>query len=102
MIQEDLNIIFDESGFAERRNLNGTPNIICLVGDKNTGRSELDGLWVTMFEVMFKKADILLPIKNKKTTFDGVSYMVENIKDDGSVITVIFSSPRDGAMLNKV
>lgn len=102
MFTEDLNIFFDLNGFATKHTIAGTPNIVCIVGDKTTGRSELDGQWVTMFEVMVKKADITAPEKRKKLNFDGTTYTVENVKDDGAVLTITLSIAREGAVLNQV
>jgi hypothetical protein len=103
MFVEDLNIFFDLEGFASKHTIDGTPDIVCIVGEKTSGHSELDGTWVSMFEVVVKKADLVtLPEKREKMSFDGVSHTIENIKDDGSVYTITLSTARPGAVLNQI
>jgi hypothetical protein len=102
MFAESLSAFFDLSGFATLHTIAGTPNIVCIIGDKTTGRSELDGTWISMFDVMVKKSDITAPVKNRKLSFDGTSYAVENVKDDGAVLTITLSDAREGTVLNQV
>lgn len=109
MIPADLavelvdSIFSTESGFATTHTVNGVAGIVCVVGEKTTGHSNLDGAWVTMFEVMFKTADIAtIPEKRKKMLFDGATYTVENVKDYGEVLTITLSLAREGAVLNEL
>jgi hypothetical protein len=100
---ELLATIFDiNEGFATTHTVAGVSGIVCIVGDRTTGHSQLDGQWVTMFDVMTKKADVVSPEKRKKLAFDGVTYTVENVKDDGAVLTITLSLAREGAVLNQV
>ncbi len=102
IVAELLDTIFDLNGIATKHMINGVPDLVCIVGVKNTGRSPLDGTKVTMFEVMVKKTDISFPEKRKKLNFDGTTYTVENVKDDGAVITITLSSFREGQVMSEV
>jgi len=101
MITEDLTVFFDLNGFASTHTIAGV-SVVCVVGDRTTGNSVLDGSRVTMFDVLVKKTDITEPEKRKKIIFDSVSYTVENVKDDGSVLTITLSIEREGTVLNQI
>ena len=94
----DPAIIFDLNGFASTHLVNGVSRVV-VVGDKTSGRSEIDGSWVEMFDVDIKKTDLATaPTKRQKMTFDGFSYSVEHVKDDGQIYTVTLSTARVGEL----
>jgi len=95
MIQEDLGITFDLGGFASSHVIDGVP-VVCVVGDKISGRSEVDDAWIEMFEVLIKAADITEPHVRQKMVFDGVTYSVDAVKVDSSVFTVNLALPKPG------
>ena len=98
MIEPDLSIIFDLNGFASTHTINGVP-LVVVVNDKITGRSDIDGSWVEMFDVDIKKTDLATaPARRQKITFDGVSYTVDQVKDDGSIYTITLSTARVGEL----
>lgn len=96
MITEDLSAFFDLNGFASTHTVGSTAGVICIIGETITGRSELDGSMVTMFDVMIKKTDITAPRKWQKLSFDSVSYTIDSVKDDGAVYTITLSTARLG------
>ena len=98
MIEPDLNIIFDLNGFASTHTINGVP-LTVVVGDKITGRSEIDGSWVEMFDLEIKKTDLASPPSiRQKMTYDGASFTVDQVKHDGFTYVVTLSNPRVGEM----
>lgn len=107
MITENLDIFFDTAGFGSTHTIAGVAGVVCIVGDKlqgmsGTGGSDLDGAQVSLFDVMVKKTAISAPTLGKKITFDGTSYTVEQIKDDGSVLTITLSTARLGEMVRPI
>jgi len=102
MTTDDITTFFDTDEFASPHTVAGVAGVSCIVGEKTAGLSELDRTWVSMFEFSVKKTDITKPTKNRKLSFDGTSYTVENVKDDGNVLTITLSDSRDGMILNQV
>lgn len=101
MLTEDLTVFFDLDGFASTHTI-GASSVVCVVGDKITGRSALDGSWVTMFDILIKKTDISQPTKRQKLTVDGVAWTVDEVKDDGGVYTITLSTARIGEMVDSI
>jgi len=99
MMTENLTAFFDLDEFATTHNFNGTAGVLCVVGDKITGRSEVDGTWVEMFEVSFMVSAITIPTKRQQITFDSKTQTVERVKNDGAVVTITLSNARAGEMI---
>jgi hypothetical protein len=90
MINQDLDIFFDIAGFASLHTIGATTNVVCIVGEETTVRSEIDGTWVTMFEVTVKKTDIPAIVPGQRIPVDGHSNIVDAIRDDGAVLEITF------------
>ena len=102
MLATGLSIFFDLDGFASTHTVNGK-SIVCVIGDKLSGRSELDGSWVEQFDILAKKTDIVpAPTRGGYLTVDGVQWTVDSVKDDGEVYTFTVSTKRLGEMIDAV
>lgn len=97
MITEDLTVFFDLDGFASTHII-GSASVVCVIGDEVSGRSALDGTWVTMFDLFVKKTDITKPSVRDQLTIDGVAWTVDEVKDDGGVYTITLSTARVGEL----
>lgn len=93
MIVEDLSIYFDLNGFAETHTLNGTAGVVCVVGDKTTGRSEIDGTWIESVDVTVPANAITIPVKGQSFYIDSTRYSVDGVRNDGAVINIMLSRP---------
>lgn len=94
MFSEDLTIFFDNAGLASAHSVNGTAGILCIVGERQQMRSDLDGKWITAFKLTLKKTDITTPKQWDKVTLNSISYNVESVDDDGSVLTILLSDDK--------
>lgn len=101
MFTEDLVAFFDLTGFADMHNVGGN-SVACIVGAKQSARSEHDQTWFNGFDVAVKRSDITVPAQWDNITFDGTSYMVAAVHDDGSVVTLTLATPHDGDMLHLI
>ena len=102
MITDDASIFFGDSGFASPHTINGTANIMAVVGDKFSGRSDIDSAWTELLEISVLKGSITMPTLKQKFTFDSVSYDIDAIKDDGQVVTITLASAKPGEIAREV
>lgn len=102
MITDDATIFFGAAGFATAHTINGTAGIMTIVGDKVSGRSELDNSWVELLEIQVLKSSIPAPSLRQKMTFDSVSWDIDGLKDDGQVYTITLSSAKPGEIAREV
>jgi len=93
MMTEDLTVFFDTTGFSTVHTINGTPGVLCIVGDKITGRSEFDGAWIETLEVAVQKTAMTIPVPKQAFVLDSVRYTVDTIRDDGAVVFITISRP---------
>ena len=93
MFVEDLSVFFDLGGFASTHTLNGTAGVLCVVGDKTTGRSEIDGTWVESVDITVPATAITIPAKGQVFYFDSTRYSVDGVRNDGDVLFIMLSRP---------
>lgn len=97
----DIDIFINTTDFASLHAIGGASGVPCIVGEKTSGFSQIDGIWVDMFDVTVAKSAIALPEKYGKVSFDSVSYTVENIRDDWLIVVLTLSGARPGTMVVK-
>ena len=93
MFVENLSAFFDLGGFATTHNLNGTAGVVCVVGDKTTGRSEIDGTWIESVDITVPESAIAIPAKGQSFYVDSTRYSVDGVRNDGSVLFIMLSRP---------
>jgi len=91
MFTEDLTVFFEHAGGFQSSHLIGTTAVDCIVTEQITARSEVDGSFLQIFDVVFKKTAITTPVPKQAISFDGVRHTIDAVVDDGVVVTMTIS-----------
>lgn len=93
MISLNLSIFFDTNGLATTHTINGTAGVVCIVGDKTTAVSEIDGMSLEFFDLAIKAADLPNPTPKQAVSIDGVRWVIDSNKSDGLIHVLTLTRP---------
>lgn len=91
MMLEDIETVFlDPDEFAALHTIDGEENILCVIDDDKSSKTNTDGVYVIRRRLFIKQSDLgYRPIPEQMMNIDGENFYVVDVIGDGLIEVVL-------------